>query len=272
MGVLPSVCFLVVAVASASCYACLLRFLYVYSEVQTLTTAQYSMAVVYGFIVAAWSGAEAGFFAAKLQPRYDSIAEDEQDLVSESEKAKEGSELASPNGHASDMSICGIKQAYLPALRSAAEFAAIMGFLYLCDRTTLVAKGPKYVNKTAFWAVNGAILLLACFTIRGGKPSPNDPVDGHVKPLQRDQTEEWKGAPCRRRNAAAATLPPPPPRRRRRAARTGAPRLLSHARERPARGHALSQAGCRSCSCCTTTLRRRRSTTRSACTSRRTCG
>jgi len=193
MGVLPSVCFLVVAVASASCYACLLRFLYVYSEVQTLTTAQYSMAVVYGFIVAAWSGAEAGFFAAKLQPRYDSIAEDEQDLVSESEKAKEGSELASPNGHASDMSICGIKQAYLPALRSAAEFAAIMGFLYLCDRTTLVAKGPKYVNKTAFWAVNGAILLLACFTIRGGKPSPNDPVDGHVKPLQRDQTEEWKG-------------------------------------------------------------------------------
>lgn len=53
-----------------------------------------------------------------------------------------------------------------------------------------MAKGPKYVNHYAFWGVNGAIMLLAAFTLRGEEKAP---VDGHVKPLQRDQTEEWKG-------------------------------------------------------------------------------
>ena len=68
--------------------------------------------------------------------------------------------------------------------------ACEQGFIYLCDRTTIVAKGPKYVNTYAFWGVNAAILLVAAFTLRGEGSAA---VDGHVKPLQRDQTEEWKG-------------------------------------------------------------------------------
>jgi len=92
---------------------------------------------------------------------------------------------------APDASIFGIRHAQLQSLRYCGEFVAIMGFLYLCDRTTLVAKGPKYVSKAAFWAVNGVILLLAIFSMRGGGGS--DVVSAHVKPMQRDQTEEWKG-------------------------------------------------------------------------------
>merc|ERR1719203_1454764 len=68
-----------------------------------------------------------------------------------------------------------------------------MGVLYLCDRTTLVSKGPKYVNPWAFWAVNGAILLVALFTMRGGGEEASGVLHAHVKPLQRDQSEEWKG-------------------------------------------------------------------------------
>jgi len=173
-------------------YGCVLRFLYEVSEVKALTTAQYGVAVAYGVVIALWAGAEAGFAAAKMQPRYDSIAEDEQDLVNDGDKSEAEEARETPKSAvAPSASVCGISHSKLTVLRFGAEFVAIMGFIYLCDRTSLVAKGPKYVNPYAFWGVNAAILLLALFTMRTEPAS--EVMDAHVKPMQRDQTEEWKG-------------------------------------------------------------------------------
>merc|ERR1719409_141947 len=61
-----------------------------------------------------------------------------------------------------------------------------MGYIYLCDRTSLFAKGPKVTGSSCFWAVNMLILLCALATLRSSG-------SGEMKPLQRDQTEEWKG-------------------------------------------------------------------------------
>ena len=176
-------------------YACACRFLYANSEVKDLTTWQYTMIVFYGLVLAVWAGAEAGFLAAKLQPRYDAIAEDEQDLVGEDQISLKGSEGEKSPGSAlaPDTTVVCIKASQLKPLRLLGEFALIMGFLYLCDRTTIVAKGPKYVSPTAFWSVCAAILALGLFTMRGGEKKDSEPVDFYVKPLQRDQTEEWKG-------------------------------------------------------------------------------
>ena len=46
--------------------------------------------------------------------------------------------------------------------------------------------GPKQVSPTRFWCVNLLILLVGSATLRDSGPSA-------TKPLQRDQTEEWKG-------------------------------------------------------------------------------
>ena len=205
MGFMPTAAFTIAAAVGLFVYAAVLRFLYINSDVKALSTAQYGVSIVYAIVFSLWLGAEAGFLAAKMQPRYDSISEDEQDLVSDAEKSSKNGEesdsMLTKTAIPPETSICGIKHSQLKALRFAAEFVGIMGFLYLCDRTSLVAKGPKYVDKTSFWCVNGAILLLALFSLRGGGSSTtaaatggtSDPIQSHVKPLQRDQSEEWKG-------------------------------------------------------------------------------
>jgi len=187
MGLLPAAVCCTGSIIGLLLYSAILQFLYTHSEVQALTVAQYSMAVLYGIFFCMWFGAEAGFAVARMQPRYDAIAEDEQDLVT-SEEPKESEATKSASG--ADGKILIFKSSHLPILRLCAEFVGIMGFIYLCDRTTIVSKGPKYVNAYAFWGVNAAILLVAAFTMRG---EGSGAVDGHVKPLQRDQTEEWKG-------------------------------------------------------------------------------
>ena len=41
-----------------------------------------------------------------------------------------------------------ITTGHMAGLRSAAEFVIIMGYVYVCDRTTLITKGPKQLTKT----------------------------------------------------------------------------------------------------------------------------
>ena len=62
-----------------------------------------------------------------------------------------------------------------------------MGYLYVCDRTTLIAKGPKHVSSPHFWGVNLLLLVIGLLTLRDSGEA------AAAKPLQRDQTEEWKG-------------------------------------------------------------------------------
>mmetsp|Transcript_45171 Transcript_45171/g.118553 ORF Transcript_45171/g.118553 Transcript_45171/m.118553 type:complete len:572 (+) Transcript_45171:148-1863(+) len=193
MGILPSLVFGGAAVGAALIYCAVLRMLYELSEHKEVTLAQLAAAIGYGLVVSVWAGAEAGFFASKMQPRYDAIASGEDDFASEAE-GEEKRSLSSPTRPRADAAIFGIKATHLPTLRLWAELVAIMAYIYFCDRTTVVGKGPKYQSKQAFWGVNLVILVAALFTMRGGGSSGsavNDEV--HVKPLQRDQTEEWKG-------------------------------------------------------------------------------
>ena len=201
MGVLPSAAFLISAALAAAAYIATLRFLYDVSEVKALTAAQMGVAALYGIVVSVWVGAEAGHFFARMQPRYEGIShDDELELASDNETAgfspTKGGGAPMGRDREAEPTIFGVASSHLKALRLASEFVAIMGFIYLCDRTTLVGKGPKYVDKSAFWAVNGLILFAALLTLRGGAGSrgaTTEVVDAHVKPLQRDQTEEWKG-------------------------------------------------------------------------------
>ena len=200
MGFMPTAAFTIAAAVGLFVYAAVLRFLYINSDVKALTTAQYGVSIVYAIVFSLCSARRP--VSSRQRCSTLSISEDEQDLVSDAEKSSKNGEesdsMLTKTAIPPETSICGIKHSQLKALRFAAEFVGIMGFLYLCDRTSLVAKGPKYVDKTSFWCVNGAILLLALFSLRGGGSSTtaaatggtSDPIQSHVKPLQRDQTEE----------------------------------------------------------------------------------
>ena len=127
---LPSLVFCIAAVIGVALYTALLSFLYANSDVKQLTVWQYSVAVAYGIVVAIWAGAEAGFAAARMQPRYDAVAEDEQDLVNESdnETGSKQNEDRQPPAAAEkrEAQIFMFKAAQLPILRLCAEFVGIM--------------------------------------------------------------------------------------------------------------------------------------------------
>ena len=103
---------------------------------------------------------------------------------------------------------------------AAAEFAAYMLLFFFCDRTTVVPRSSKTPDRTTFWTLWGLLIVAALFTLRRAKaPTPKATVEDppitegdtpagathhhqsvvaanenfHVKHLQRDQTEEWKG-------------------------------------------------------------------------------
>jgi hypothetical protein len=148
---LPTATFAAASLFAAIAYLGLVSYLYSVSEVQALTAGQVGIAFVYGVIIALWCGAEAGFFVARTQPRYDSveISEGEENEMepapSESTGLKESGKAN--GGGAGGPTIFFFKASHLTPLRYAAEFVAIMLFIYLTDRTTLVGKGPKYVRR-----------------------------------------------------------------------------------------------------------------------------
>ena len=93
---------------------------------------------------------------------------------------------------------------------AAAEFAAYMLLFFFCDRTTVVPRSGKTPDRTTFWSLWALLVIVALCTIRRAKPptpttsieeppAPDQPKavvnseNFHVKHLQRDQTEEWKG-------------------------------------------------------------------------------
>lgn len=62
--------------------------------------------------------------------------------ISDSEKGQ-----LSPEPHHELATIFLVKSSHLAGLRSAAEFVLIMGYIYICDRTYLIEKGPKQIMK-----------------------------------------------------------------------------------------------------------------------------
>jgi len=184
MGALPTAVFAVVGLTTALVYPLVVRWLASVSEVQDFTAAQFGCAVGYGIVLSLWLAAEAGFCLFKMSPKYDPV---------DSESGEENSCLSpSPTGEEKVVEpvIFGVSKTKLKMLRAAGEFSLWMGYVYLCDRTTLIAKGPKEFSKARFWGLNALILVAGLFSLRKTPHGGDEPT---MKPLQRDQTEEWKG-------------------------------------------------------------------------------
>ena len=125
------------SIAAVLLYCAIVSFLYEKSEVKALSVAQYTVAIAYGLMIGVWAGCEAGFAAARMQPRYDSIAEDEQDLVSDGERAEKSPVSAVP-----DAKIFVFKMSHLPILRLCAEFVGIMVLPCLAATNPMIAHAP----------------------------------------------------------------------------------------------------------------------------------
>ena len=187
-GAVPHLAFVVVAAAAAAAYKACLGYLVSVTEekMQEFTSAQHGIALAYGLLLAVWLGAEAGFFVLRRQPRYDSLGtrtpeeDDEENLVSKPEApaAAAAAVTAGPK-------LLGLSAASLPALRAAGEFVGYMGYLYVCDRTTLIAKGRSTCRRRTLGRQPAAAGDRAADAARPGEAAA-------AKPL-RDQTEEWKG-------------------------------------------------------------------------------
>lgn len=82
-------------------------------------------------------------------------------------------------------------------LTSAAEFSSYLLFYYFCDRTSIVPREKKKYEPDTFWFLWVMLMICAFFTLRKAKPPADTPPAEqdtfHVKWLQREQTEEWKG-------------------------------------------------------------------------------
>ncbi|CAE8723932.1 unnamed protein product [Polarella glacialis] len=72
----------------------------------------------------------------------------------------------------------------LQPLRSATEFAVILGFMYVCDRTAVFGQIGKVYDPQVFWGLWALLCVVALCSVRTIRES---------KPLSREQTDEWKG-------------------------------------------------------------------------------
>ena len=183
MGLLPHATFVVVGGGGVLSTLAVVMWLASISEIQDFSAMQYGMAVGYALMIGLWLGAEAGFFVARYQVPYKAVD------TSPEEAEEEDGELMqprSPKDADANTKVGPVHKSQLGTLRAWGEFIFYMGYIYLCDRTPLFSKGPKLTGSARFWAVNLLILLCALCTLRSSGP-------GEMKPLQRDQTEEWKG-------------------------------------------------------------------------------
>ena len=222
------VAFVGAALVAAALYDYVLRLLAAASEVKDFSAAQIGVALAYGCVLAVWAGAEAAHLAHRLSPRApvsttEPVESADEEVALDYESPGEGNGLVRSKRRAevAELSLWGIRREHLPALRASAEFVGIMGYMYLCDRTNIFPRGPKQLSKPSFWAVCAALLLLGLGTLRdAGAEASVRPVDHAcpaggprapsratlpfptlapplptqaTKPLQRDQTEEWKG-------------------------------------------------------------------------------
>jgi N-acetylneuraminate 9-O-acetyltransferase len=146
-----------------------------------LSAAQLGAAFAYGVALSVWIAAEVGFVTARNMSSGLAPAFELEPADNEETQKLDGTQL--PEVH---VLFGALRADMLPQLRAAAEFSLIMGYVFVCDRTTFFAAGPKDVSSLKFWGLWALITMVALVSIR--------PVHKSLtKPLQRDQTEEWKG-------------------------------------------------------------------------------
>lgn len=157
-----------------------------------LNPAQASVAIAYFFALLLWAQAELAVQLGGQRPfaQLDSV-ELSPALSADEENEDDASDA--PIEPASSSCSAAVSATALVALRACAELAAIMILMYVCDRTSLVGRGPKHQSRVEFW---GVFLLLCALSLLGLRKSHEAERAGDaasVKPLQREQTEEWKG-------------------------------------------------------------------------------
>lgn len=153
-----------------------------------LNAAQASVALAYVVALLTWLEAELALLTG-LRTSFSPVQSGELASVLDAEEEADDSRSLDDDQPASRSSPAPISETAMRALRAAAELSALMVLLYICDRTTLVGRGPKHASKLEFWGV----FSLLCLASLLGARRTHEAADAEVKPLQREQTEEWKG-------------------------------------------------------------------------------
>lgn len=153
-----------------------------------LNAAQASVALAYVVALLTWLEAELALLTG-LRTSFSPVRSGELASVLDAEEEADDSRSLDDDQPASRSSPAPISETAMRALRAAAELSALMVLLYICDRTTLVGRGPKHASKLEFWGV----FSLLCLASLLGARRTHEAADAEVKPLQREQTEEWKG-------------------------------------------------------------------------------
>lgn len=164
------------------------------------TRAQVSLAIGFCCVCATWMLAELlrilnpmktnGHFeaVATTEPvKIGAVADESGQSTSASEQASESKEAVCPHPDKDESKLKMSLERLVGAvneLRAGAEMAAILAFMYVCDRTEIFSKAKKIYDPQQFWGCWALLCLVALCTVRK--------LD-NAKPLQREQTDEWKG-------------------------------------------------------------------------------
>lgn len=153
-----------------------------------LNPAQASVAIAYFVAILTWLEAELALRIG-ISSSFTRLQSAELASVIDNDEEADDTRSLDDEMVSSSFRSAPISEATVGALRAAAEMSALMILMYVCDRTTLVGRGPKHASKAEFWGV----FLLLCFASLLGARRTHEAGGTEVKPLQREQTEEWKG-------------------------------------------------------------------------------
>jgi len=168
------------------------------------THAQIGFAIALCGVAAAWVTAESLRFLFRNPAGFSKVPTSEGHAVHASAIGKaespETPDLEMPNRNANShpsalaegsndnfacpTEVADVLSGWLLPLRAGAELAAILAFMYFCDRTSAIENGKKIYHPHNFWRLWALICIAALFTMRTLKDT---------KPMQREQTDEWKG-------------------------------------------------------------------------------
>jgi hypothetical protein len=156
-----------------------------------LNPAQTSVGIAYFFVLLSWVEAELAVQLGGQRPfaKLDSIE------LSPALSTDEDNDDDASDAPLEPTPTCStaVSASALVTLRACAELAAIMIVMYVCDRTSLVGRGPKHQSRTEFWVVFLLCCALSLLGLRKTHDAERAGDGASLKPLQREQTEEWKG-------------------------------------------------------------------------------
>lgn len=169
---------------SVAFYTWVMGFLVYYSTVDGFPVSQVAVVGVFGVLFGMHMAVEVGILTRKHLQRAKGNTDT---LNAVKTETPADAETAALLPKPVNTMVFYMTEEHLKGLRATTELAAILAYVYLCDRTSIFAKGKKIPSTLYYVGVNGVILLAAFASVRKSKGR----VAGTF--LNRDQTEEWKG-------------------------------------------------------------------------------